>query len=71
MCSQENSGLCLQWKKSQMLTDEMEWGSKFYVPDARGADKRAKQHLLTMEEQHHSQAFLIFRIWYTTLVEEV
>ena len=45
MCSYENSGLCLQWKKSQMLTDEMEWVSKFFVPDARGAGKRAKQHL--------------------------
>ena len=45
MCSQENSGLCLQWKKSQVLTGEMEWGSKFYVPDAWGAGKRAEQHL--------------------------
>ena len=45
-----NPGLCHQWTKSRVLTDEMEWGSKFYVPDARGAGKRAKQHLLTMEE---------------------
>ena len=27
-----NSGLCHQWKKSWVLTEEMEWGSKFYVP---------------------------------------
>ena len=45
-----NPGLCHQWTKSQVLKDEIEWGSKFYVPDARGAGKRAKQHLLTMEE---------------------
>ena len=40
-----NPGLCHQWTKSRVLTDEMEWGSKFYVPDAWGAGKRAEQHL--------------------------
>ena len=40
-----NPGLCHQWTKSRVPTDEMEWGSKFYVPDARGAGKRGKQHL--------------------------
>ena len=71
MCSQENSGLCLQWKKSQVLTGEMEWGSKFYVPDAPESWHEGEAKSLTMEEQQHSQAFLIFRTWCTTLVEEV
>ena len=71
MCSQENSGLCLQWKKSQVLTGEMEWGSKFYVPDAPESWHEGEAKSLTMEEQQHSQAFLIFPKWCTTLVKEV
>ena len=37
--------IAINGKKSWVLTDEMEWGSKFYVPDGCGAGKRAKQHL--------------------------
>ena len=40
-----NPCLSHQWTKNQVLTDEMEWDRKFYVPDAWGAGKRGKQSL--------------------------
>ena len=65
-----NPGLCHQWTKSRVLTDEMEWGSKFYVPDAWGAGKRAKQHLNYGRIAPFS-SILMFPKWCMTLVEEV
>ena len=45
-----NPGLCHQWTKSRVLTDEMEWGSKFYVPDAPESWHEGEAKSLTMEE---------------------
>ena len=42
--------IAINGKKSWVLTDEMEWGSKFYVPDARESWHEGEAKSLTMEE---------------------